>query len=479
MYEDIIIALCALLAFVLALRGSRTKYEEGVPVVPALLPWLGNAVWYGTNPVKYLKQCQERYGHAFRLLLAGNRYLVVSDALGVHSLLRDKQKAFTTFPVHRLMTKTVGRVTQDFDVVQIMMERLFPIINKECSPEHLDRLAFSFNGELSRQFGAVDDQVRALPTSLVTPLSSFITKHLYCAASKTVFGPLFPFETFADFEYLEKNITSLLSLSHLLYTTRAWHDGQLHGASEMATAMMSAMKDTQLSKSDVDGTLLTFMWGLHSNTFRIAYWFLAFLLNDREIFDRVKEEIDTELRDHYGGDLNRAVSSPSSSLDKHFPLISSGIKETMRLVVLLNSLREADTDTEIRTSAGPLQIRKGDILMPNVNAVHMDDNTYEDAKTFRLDRFVGDEKSKQTHLGFGGGTHLCKGRFFAVHVIKMLTIHCVRLWDLQLTDASGKPIVGNLPPPDPRSSGFLMPSVEVYLHIRPRDAPSNNRTVLN
>lgn len=170
--------------------------------------------------------------------------------------------------------------------------------------------------------------------------------------------------------------------------------------------MMSAMKDTQLSKSDVDGTLLTFMWGLHSNTFRIAYWFLAFLLNDREIFDRVKEEIDTELRDHYGGDLNRAVSSPSSSLDKHFPLISSGIKETMRLVVLLNSLREADTDTEIRTSAGPLQIRKGDILMPNVNAVHMDDNTYEDAKTFRLDRFVGDEKSKQTHLGFGGGTHL-------------------------------------------------------------------------
>lgn len=159
---------------------------------------------------------RERYGHAFRLLLAGNRYLVVSDALGVHSLLRDKQKAFTTFPVHRLMTKTVGRVTQDFDVVQIMMERLFPIINKECSPEHLDRLAFSFNGELSRQFGAVDDQVRALPTSLVTPLSSFITKHLYCAASKTVFGPLFPFETFADFEYLEKNITSLLSLSHLL-----------------------------------------------------------------------------------------------------------------------------------------------------------------------------------------------------------------------------------------------------------------------
>ena len=58
MYEDIVIVLCALLAVVLTLRGSRTKYEEGVPVVPALLPWLGNAVWYGTNPVKYLKQCQ-------------------------------------------------------------------------------------------------------------------------------------------------------------------------------------------------------------------------------------------------------------------------------------------------------------------------------------------------------------------------------------------------------------------------------------
>ena len=58
MYEDIVIVLSALLALVLTIRSSRTKYEEGVPVVPALLPWLGNAVWYGTNPVKYLKRCQ-------------------------------------------------------------------------------------------------------------------------------------------------------------------------------------------------------------------------------------------------------------------------------------------------------------------------------------------------------------------------------------------------------------------------------------
>lgn len=66
----------------------------------------------------------------------------------------------------------------------------------------------------------------------------------------------------------------------------------------------------------------------------------------------------------------------------------------------------------------------------------------------------------------------CKGKLFAVHVVKMLVILCFDMFDMQIVDALGKSIVGELPPPDPRRSvSVLRPSSqpEIFLHAKIRD----------
>lgn len=352
--------------------------------------------------------------------------MFICDVKGINSLFRDKRKVFGTHTVQFQMLQAVGGVKRAFDVVHLMDQRLFPIIGRAFSREGVDVIAPAFNQDIFDRIDAVADRVGGHPEGTRFPLSKFVGENIYCAISTAVFGKLYPFHTYSDFEILDEDVLQLLSpvpflgkkaaqarqrLVHSVgdYVTRAWHDGRLHGASQMASDMVSVLKDTDHSEEDMNGSLLSFMWGMHSNTIRITFWTLVFLLNDKMATLMVREEVDKELREHFDGDLKNLLAAPASSFENVFPLLDSAIKETLRLAVLLSALREAEADTRVVSDAGELWIRRGDLVMANLSAVHKDDRNFEDAERFRVDRFSGSDRSKLAPWAFGGGTHLVCG----------------------------------------------------------------------
>lgn len=254
------------------------------------------------------------------------------------------------------MLQAVGGVKRAFDVVHLMDQRLFPIIGKAFSREGVDTIAPSLNEEIHRRIDVVANRDTGHSIASRIPLASFVGENIYCSISKAIFGSLYPFNTYSDFEILDEDILSLLSPIPFIgrkasrarerlvtavgdYVTCAWHDGQLHGASEMASEMVAVLKDTDHSGWDMNGALLTFMWGMHSNTIRITYWAMVFLLNNDLATSMVRDEIDKELRDHFKGNIKNLLSATPSALEDRFPLLDSAIKETLRLAVLLSTLR--------------------------------------------------------------------------------------------------------------------------------------------
>lgn len=266
-------------------------------------------------------------------------------------------------------------------------------------------------------------KARDTPGGASFSLMPLIGESLYGAISQATFGPHYPIETYPDFETCDSDLVLLLARIPMLgrkasraqarilraitdYIDEASSEGPTKGAPPMAMEMLSVLKDADLEKSDIAGTLLTIIWGMMSNTIHIPYWLMVFLLNDPSAATKIREEVDSELREHFGGDLKRLLAAPFTAVDDHFPLIDSAIKETLRMAILLSALREAHADTEVISETGKIRIRKGEMIMANVAAVHTDERYFENPETFRVDRFMGTERKKSSHWGFGGGTHL-------------------------------------------------------------------------
>lgn len=355
------------------------------------------------------------------MVLGGKSFTVVSDARGLDSIFRDRHRAFNVHPAHLRIAKAVGGVKRADEVVHIISDRLFPLVTRELGREGMNKFIPSFNADLLSLVEAMAARVRNSSHGAPIPLMPFIGKSLYHAINMAAYGPLYPFESYDDFEVCDFDLILLLSRIPFLsrrvvqsqqriirslgdYIDRAWSGGQLEGASVLTSEVVSILKDSNLDDPDVAGAVFTFTWGMLSNPIRITYWLMVFILNDAMATTRIREEVDRELRDHFGGDLKQMLAAPFTDVETRFPLLESAVHETMRMGILQTALREAHADTEIYTNSGMMQVQKGDLLMTNIYPVHMDPETFSDPETFRPDRFL-DEKTR-AHMGFGGGRHL-------------------------------------------------------------------------
>ena len=53
-------------------QGTGSETSEP-PVVPHVIPFLGNAIQYGIDPLQFLQECQSKYGDCFTFLMMGRK----------------------------------------------------------------------------------------------------------------------------------------------------------------------------------------------------------------------------------------------------------------------------------------------------------------------------------------------------------------------------------------------------------------------
>ncbi|KAJ3477754.1 hypothetical protein NLI96_g10249 [Meripilus lineatus] len=481
MYELAAFWFILVIGTALSLRSRLFHADGNIPTVPSLIPWVGGVLQFSKDSMTYLRQCRERYGSVFRIVLAGRTITVIANAKGVNGIFRDRTKAYNTYLPQLRSVEAIGGVKQSKNAVRIINEKLIPVVIQSFSRDGMDKLGPAFNNDLIRILNSTANEIRSSPDGKMIPLRPFINESIYHAIAAAAFGPLYPFDTYDDFERCDSDFILLItripffsrkairSREQIIraiadYIKRAW-SSQLEGVSPMIAEVLSVLRDTDLDEMDLAGTLFTFIWGMQASTKRITHWLMVFLLNNPESAARIRDEIDQEFRDHFDGDIGCLLSTPFTGLEKRFPLVDSAFKETLRMTTVQVAMRQATVDTELVNEIGTLPVRKGDTLMPNIYAIHMNEEVYADPKTFRVDRFL--PENRLTHWAFGGGANMCKGRLLAAHVVKTFVVLCFRMFDMELVDASGKSAVGNIPPPDTRRSvSILHPSSKTQLFIR-------------
>ncbi|KAH6658926.1 cytochrome P450 51 [Truncatella angustata] len=99
------IGLAAILFNALWQKLPRSKSEP--PVVFHWFPFIGSAISYGTDPVKFYRQCRERHGDIFTFVLFGRHMTVYLGVQGNEFILNGKLQDLNAEDIYRPLTRPV------------------------------------------------------------------------------------------------------------------------------------------------------------------------------------------------------------------------------------------------------------------------------------------------------------------------------------------------------------------------------------
>ena len=194
--------------------------------------------------------------------------------------------------------------------------------------------------------------------------------------------------------------------------TRLLHDAirrareeRLSGRSDVLTMMLEA-KDEQgrsLGDDELHDELMSLLVAGYETTATALSWGLRWVLPDRELMSRLREEVSGA-----GGDPLRI---------QQLDLLDRTVKETLRLQPLFALLgRELMQETAI----GDLTLPAGVIVSPAIHLVHRRPELYPAPERFAPDRYLSFKPKPYELFPFGGGLRRCIGAAFASYEMKMV-----------------------------------------------------------
>ena len=163
-------------------------------------------------------------------------------------------------------------------------------------------------------------------------------------------------------------------------------------------------------------TKLTFLPRGNTNTFKLCFWVLAYLLHDAKLLDTIRTETAQTI---CGDEVNL------DQLMNCCPRLEALFFEVLRLTAALTTMRKILSPTEIGGKILPPGHR---VLVP-YRQLHFNEDAFgEDVSKFNPERFLVNKKLAHSPAfrPFGGGANLCPGRFIArqeVVVFIALVLH--------------------------------------------------------
>lgn len=146
-----------------------------------------------------------------------------------------------------------------------------------------------------------------------------------------------------------------------------------------------------------------------------AFWVVAHILSTPGLLEQVR------------GIISPCYDVDSDTFDWE-PLYSneylqSMIAETLRLHSNITNARLVSEDTEMELGEKKEKkiVKKGEILLLISDLVHWDESVYPEPFVWKAERFLPENQGKlvkgdsswKTYVPWGGGLHMCSGRFFA------------------------------------------------------------------
>ncbi|KAI9327939.1 cytochrome P450 [Zopfochytrium polystomum] len=430
---------------------SDSSAITSVPTVPSWIPFLGSALAFNKDPVGFLRRCRDRYGPVFRLHIAGKNMVFVVDQALFGAVLRTP--ALTFQPIKDAMVKSVMGAPDAY-FASLPADR--------AAYEHTVYVKYLLNGQggldnlLPAAVAELSRLIDALPTDQPLPLYSTLSKLIFVAGTRTLFGDAVDADAvYADFLEFDAGFPLLVAGAPAWLVTRstaartrlrarltaAARDPAFSapaaagGASDVVKALAARFHEVLRRTTDADGTdadpdasnqggglLLGFLWAANANSIPTAFWTAHGLLRSPPAaLAAVRAEIAQNLP--AGTPWTRDALSACVLLD-------SAVDEALRLAATPMIVRTATDDctlpVPVPSAHGPAQTRhlriaRGEELFLYSGVTHRDPAVFAPRPDeFVYDRFVGAPAALRNALvPFGGGKSMCPGRLLAKAQMKM------------------------------------------------------------
>ncbi|KAG4429550.1 hypothetical protein IFR05_014959, partial [Cadophora sp. M221] len=235
-----------------------------------------------------------------------------------------------------------------------------------------------------------------------------------------------------------------------------WSD--MSDISETMKIRLEAMQSVDAEEDFAVVQNLAVYWGLMVNANKVHFWMLLHIASSPELLSTIKEEIAPFAK--FSPDTGK-LDLDVDNLVKACPVFKATFFETMRLYTagvsykkVLQDVTLTESVEDAATFGKPIpqtyHISKGNFLVIPHAVMQTDPRIWERPTEFNPCRFlVPDEKdpgkmhAEMGHLhAFGGGTSICKGRFFAEREVLIFAAGLLATWDFGPVDGKKWKIPG-------------------------------------
>ncbi|KAL4607973.1 hypothetical protein ACB092_09G214300 [Castanea dentata] len=220
-----------------------------------------------------------------------------------------------------------------------------------------------------------------------------------------------PFLRWMDYGGLEKKLKSLSKRADELL--QALIDEQRRKEEECNT-MIDHMLSLQKSQPDyytdqlIKGLIMVLLSAGTDTSAATLEWAMTNLLNHPNILKKARDEIDSQI-----GEEKLIEESDISKL--HY--LQSIISETLRLYPATPLLVPHMSSTDCTIEG--YDVPSGTMLLVNAWAIHRDPKVWDDATTFKPERFENSEVNGHKLMPFGIGRRTCPGASLAQRMVSL------------------------------------------------------------
>ncbi|OIW26889.1 cytochrome P450 [Coniochaeta ligniaria NRRL 30616] len=246
------------------------------------------------------------------------------------------------------------------------------------------------------------------------------------------------------------------------------------------TDTMQVLMDQGYSNTLISCFIVAGIFAAVTNTGNQAAWVLCHLAQNRDWYDRVREEVDAVVakQRQLTGDKDATALQilqqlSMESWEKDFPLVDLALRESIRLNMAGVSFRLNVAPENVEIAGSKEIIPPRTYAVYDMDDIHLDASIYADPRKWDPSRYLPgrEEHKKQAHgyLGWGSGLHPCPGQRFAQLEVTLTTVMFMANYDFQLCDKVGRQWTEPLPFVDHDGLlGTKRPKELVHLKCVPR-----------
>jgi cytochrome P450 len=417
-----------------------------LPPGPETLPAIQVLRWMRV-PFRVLDECHARFGDAFTMRLpglssgvvvmsdplavkdvfglgpdeghAGKANFVLKPLLGEHSLLlldgaehlRQRKMILPAFHGERM--HAYGRT-----MIELTHEEIdrWPLGRRFAVHEPMQEITL---GVIIRTVFGVQEGPRFAELAELLKRVLDIAQHpiyLFPWMQKDL-GPLSPWGRFRRFGERASGI--------LRAEIRRGREQGTQGRTDVLAMMLDARdeKGAPLSEDEIHDELVTLLVAGHETTATALAWTLRWLLPDRELLGKLREEIATA-----GGDPLKLAK---------LELLDGTVKEALRLQPVIPMVGRV---LQVPEKIGTWDLPARTFVAPSIYLVHRRESLYPEPLKFRPERFLSFKPAAWEWLPFGGGLRKCVGAAFAMYEMKMVLATMLPRVEMRLATDRVRPV---------------------------------------